>query len=42
VLRSARAFVFFPGTDAIETLCVFERVDDDFGMGKDTGVVRGE
>ena len=28
-LRSARAFVFFPGTDAIETLCVFEREGDD-------------
>jgi hypothetical protein len=24
-LRSAKAFLFFPGTDAIETLCVFER-----------------
>jgi tRNA/tmRNA/rRNA uracil-C5-methylase (TrmA/RlmC/RlmD family) len=24
-LASARAFVFFPGTDALETLAVFER-----------------
>jgi tRNA/tmRNA/rRNA uracil-C5-methylase (TrmA/RlmC/RlmD family) len=33
-LASARAFVFFPGTDAIETLCVFER---EGGGGEDGG-----